>query len=214
MFIDDAKSWVACLPFHMPMPCLPNDRDQGLIRRDSLHCTLERKPDMKYHFPAFMQDNFHPDHDELAPPLHKEEECLYLPSFSMYHPHKPGQIWILFDSSASHLSISLKDVLLTGRDLNNSLLGVLMWFSCEQVAVTADIEQMFHSFVVRKDHRNFVRFLWFKDNDIGPHQQVLPMDYGEQLYMGRMILVETQNSSYTGTESSPRNDSHLQPETA
>lgn len=28
----------------------------------------------------------------------------------------------------------------------------------------ADIEQMFHSFTVREDHRNFLRFLWFKDN--------------------------------------------------
>ena len=27
----------------------------------------------------------------------------------------------------------------------------------------ADIEQMYHSFVVREDHRNFL--LWFKDND-------------------------------------------------
>lgn len=33
------------------------------------------------------------------------------------------------------------------------------------VAVTADIEQMFHSFVVRADHRNFLLFLWFEDND-------------------------------------------------
>ncbi len=28
----------------------------------------------------------------------------------------------------------------------------------------ADIAQMFHSFIVREDHRDFLRFLWFKDN--------------------------------------------------
>lgn len=56
-------------------------------------------------------------------------------------------------------------MLLSGPDLNNSLLGVLLCFRKEVVAVTADIEQMFHSFVVRADHRNFLRFLWFEDND-------------------------------------------------
>ena len=29
----------------------------------------------------------------------------------------------------------------------------------------ADIEQMFHSFIVEKEHRDFLRFLWYKDND-------------------------------------------------
>ena len=31
--------------------------------------------------------------------------------------------------------------------------------------MTADIEQMFHNFRVREDHRNFLRFFWYKDND-------------------------------------------------
>ena len=28
----------------------------------------------------------------------------------------------------------------------------------------ADVEQMFHSFVVKEEHRDFLRFLWYKDN--------------------------------------------------
>ena len=165
MFIDDANSWVAPLPFRTPRPRLPNNREQALTRFTSLCRTLERKPEMKSHFLAFMQKIFDQDHAELAPPLQDGEECWYLPSFGVYHPRKPGQIKVVFDSSASHLGFSLNDVLLTGPDLNNSLLGVLMRFRREQVAITADIEQMFHSFVVREDHRNFLRFLWFKDND-------------------------------------------------
>ncbi|XP_068227672.1 uncharacterized protein [Palaemon carinicauda] len=34
------------------------------------------------------------------------------------------------------------------------------------MAVTADIQHMFHCFLVREDHRNYLRFLWHKDNDI------------------------------------------------
>ncbi|KAK0132197.1 hypothetical protein N1851_032987 [Merluccius polli] len=165
MFMDNNNSWVAPLPFRTQRPRLPNNREQALARFTSLCRTLEREPEMKSHFLAFMQKIFDQDHAELAPPLHDGEECWYLPSFGVYHPRKPGQIRVVFDSSASYLGLSLNDVLLTGPDLNNSLLGVLMRFRCEQVAITSDIEQMFHSFVVREDHRNFLRFLWFRNND-------------------------------------------------
>ena len=164
-YIDDGNSWVAPLPFRRSRPLLPNNREQALNRFNSLCRTLGRKPEMKEHFVTFMQRIFDQDHAELAPPLTNREECWYLPTFGVYHPHKPGQIRVVFDSSAKHLGVSLNDVLLTGPDLNNSLLGVLMRFRCEQVAFTADIEQMFHNFIVREDHRNFLRFLWFRNND-------------------------------------------------
>lgn len=63
----------------------------------------------------------------------------------------------VFDSSAQFHGVSLNDVLLT--DLNNSLLGVLLRFRHGPIAISADIEQMFHSFVVREDHSNFLHFL-------------------------------------------------------
>ncbi len=36
----------------------------------------------------------------------------------------------------------------------------------ETVTILADIQQMFHCFLVRDDHRNFLRFLWHKDIDV------------------------------------------------
>lgn len=89
-----------------------------------------------------------------------------LPSFGVYNPRKPGKIRIVFDSSARYDGVSLNDVLLTGPDLNNSLLGVLLRFRKEQVAVTGDIELMFHCFVVKEEHRNYLWFLWFRNNDM------------------------------------------------
>jgi len=83
----------------------------------------------------------------------------------VYHPHKPDQIRIVFDSSARHNGVSLNDVLLTGPNLNNSLLGVLMRLREEKVAVTTDIKQMSHCFMVREDHQNFLRFLWHQNSN-------------------------------------------------
>lgn len=85
--------------------------------------------------------------------------------FGVYHSKKPDRIRVVFDSSASYEELLLHHILLTGPDLNNSLLGVLMRFRKEQVAITADIEHMFHCFLVKEDHRDFLRFLWFRNND-------------------------------------------------
>lgn len=85
--------------------------------------------------------------------------------FRGVYPQKPGQIRVVFDSSAQKDGISLNSVLLSGPDLNNSLLGVLLIFRKELVALTADIQQTFYGFLVREDHRDYLRFLWHKDSD-------------------------------------------------
>lgn len=94
---------------------------------------------MKDHFITFMKRIFDNDHAEPAPPLQRHDECWYLPFFRVYHPRKPKQIRVVFDSSAKHQGISLNYVLLTGLNLTNNLVGVLMRFRREPVAITADI---------------------------------------------------------------------------
>ncbi|XP_078364035.1 uncharacterized protein LOC144648306 [Oculina patagonica] len=89
----------------------------------------------------------------------------YLPHFGVYHPKKPDQIRVVFDSSAEYRGVSLNKELLTGPDFMNSLVGVLTRFRREDIAAMCDVEQMFHSFHVDPKHRDFLRFLWFKDND-------------------------------------------------
>ncbi|KAI2663492.1 Acid-sensing ion channel 5 [Labeo rohita] len=162
---DGSKSWVAPLPFRSPRRRLPNNRKQVFDRLVSLQRSLEKQPKMKVDFLDFMEKMFKKAHAEVAPPLQPGQECWYLPLFGVYHPRKPDRIRVVFDSSASFEGVSLNDILLTGPDLNNSLLGVLMRFRKEQVAITADIEHMFHCFLVKEDHRDFLRFLWYRNND-------------------------------------------------
>ena len=48
-------------------------------------------------------------------------------------------------------------------------MGVLTRFCKEDVALTCDVEQMFHSFYVNPASRDLLRFLWFENNDLnGP----------------------------------------------
>lgn len=145
---------------------LPSNREQALKRLYSLKKTLEKKPKMKEHYTQFMQKMLDKNQAELAPPMPADKEHWYLPTFGIYHPQKPDQIRVVFDSSAECEGISLNQVLLSGPDLNNSLVGVLLRFRKEPVALTADVEQMFYCFEVCADHRDYLRYLWFEDNDL------------------------------------------------
>ncbi len=150
-----------------------------MSRFKSLSRTLEKRPEMKAHFMEFMQKILDSHHAELAPPVQEGKEYWYLLFFGVYHPQKHNQIRVVFDSSAKFNGVSLNDVLLTGPDMNNSLLGVLLRFRKEPVAITADIQQMFHCFLVREDCRDVLHFVWYKDND--PAKEVV--DYRMRVHV-------------------------------
>lgn len=120
---------------------------------------------MKVQSVALMEKLFVNRHAEEAP-LRESEECWYLPIFGVYNAQKWIQIRFVFDSTAQEDVISLTIILLSGPDLNKSLLGALLRFRREVVALTANIQQMFYGFWVREDYRNFLRFFWHKDNDL------------------------------------------------
>ncbi len=116
---DELINWVAPLPFRSPRPPLPNKREQALSHLSSLRHTLNKNPEMKEQFCSLMEKLFENKHAEKAPPVNEEHKCWYLPSFGVYHPQKPEQICVVFDSSTQQHGVSLNSVLLTGPDLNN-----------------------------------------------------------------------------------------------
>ncbi|XP_071950734.1 uncharacterized protein [Antedon mediterranea] len=93
-------NWIAPLPFREERKRLPNNKQQALNRMQSLIRTLDKKPEMKAHYLAFMEKVFSKQHAELVEDESHDEECWYLPHFGVYHPQKPGKIRVLFDSSA------------------------------------------------------------------------------------------------------------------
>jgi hypothetical protein len=105
-------------------------------------------------------------HVELAPSLQAGSECWYLPFFGVYHPKKPEKVRVIFDSSAVFVGTSLNTVLMKGLDLTNSLFGVLMRFRREVITLRVDVEQMFYKIKVDTNHRNYLCFVWHKNNDI------------------------------------------------
>ena len=156
------------LPFKDSQTRLPNNRSQAQICLNNLLET-RRKPELMKEYQAFLGkilDKEHatpvPDYDVTAP----SGTVWYLPHFPVRHPKKPG-IRVVFDSSSEFSGVSLNKVLLQGPHQMNTLLGILLRFRVGEVAVMGDVEQMFHNFHVNPEHRNFLRFLWFQNNDHG-----------------------------------------------
>ena len=164
---NENGSWEAPLPFRHDVKDFPSSRVNAMKRLTSTRRTLDKNPVMKEQYFTFMQKIFDNDHAEIVPQedLRPDKLCWYLPHFGVYHPKKKDKIRVVFDSAAESNGVSLNKLLLSGPDLTNNLLGVLLRFRQDPVALVGDIEQMFHSFKVKEEFGDFLRFLWYKDND-------------------------------------------------
>lgn len=84
----------------------------------------------------------------------------YLPHFGVIHPNKPSKLRIVFDAASKSNGVSLNDNLLTGPDLYNSLLKILMNFRIHKIGFVGDIKEMFLQIMMNKDDRFAQRVLW------------------------------------------------------
>ena len=148
---------------------LPNNRTLALSRLERLKQRLKRDRKYQEHYEAFMKEMIDEGQAEKVP---DEEHHLsdgrvwYIPHHGVYYPQKPDKIRVIFDASAEFKGESLNRHLLQGPDLTNSLNGVLCRFHKEPIAFTCDVEGMFHQVYLSSDHRNLLRFLWWRDGNI------------------------------------------------
>ena len=91
------------------------------------------------------------------------ERTWYLPIHPVFNIHKPDKVRIVNDAAAMYEGVSLNSSLVTGPDLLNSLVGVLLNFRIGEVAVVGDIEAMFHQVRVDPLDADSLRFLWADD---------------------------------------------------
>ena len=67
----------------------------------------------------------------------------------------------------------MNDELVQGPDLANSLVGVLIRFREEDIAIMGDIEAMYLQVQVPVEQRSFLRFLWWPEGNL----ELKPLEY-------------------------------------
>ena len=156
------------LPFK-DTPTLPDNRPYALKRFKSLERKLISNPELNTKYRDYMSDIISRNEAQVCT---SSEQGWYIPHHGVFHPNKPGKLRVVFDCSSSYQGYSLNKQLLKGPDLNNNLAGLLCRFRKDKVAVTCDIQKMYHQFRVAEPDRRYIRFLWYKENtsEIIDHQ--------------------------------------------
>ena len=153
------------LPFRKGEINLPNNRSQAENRFACLERKLSRDPQFKQDYMKFINELILKGYARESTSAVEAGKCWYLPHHGVYHPNKPGKIRVVFDLSAEFHGTSINKALLSGPNLTNQIVGVLLHFREEQIAVTGDIEAMYHQMKVPENQRCFLQFLWWKDSN-------------------------------------------------
>ena len=164
------------LPFK-ERPLLPDNRSTALTRLEHLKQRFLRDVKYKEDYIKFMNQILSRGDAEEAPAVDQDKDVnWYIPHYGVYQKNK---IRVVFDCSAKCNGTSLNDHLLSGPDLTNNLIGVLCRFRRYPYAITCDVEKMFHQFVVRKEDRDYLRFLWWLNGDVSQD----PKEYRMKMYL-------------------------------
>ena len=166
------------IPFKSKLPNLPDNRSVAEKRLQSLAHRFRKDPELHAKYKGGIQELLDKGYAEKV----LDEEIAATPGQTWYLPHhnvvnenKPEKLRIVFDCSVTFGGTSLNKEVLQGPDFTNNLVGVLLRFREEQVAVMGDIEGMFHQVRVSPKHRDALRFLWWKNGEIGGEVEIYRM---------------------------------------
>jgi len=164
----EAGHYVINLPFKVKDNIMPNNRQQAQQRLALLARRFERDKNFHEEYVTFMskiiQDGYSSivSQDDL---MKNDGRIWYLPHHGVYHPRK-NKLRVVFDCAARFKGTSLNERLLQGPNLTNTLVGVLIRFRQEEVALMGDIDSMFHQVRVPCTDASYLRFLWWQNGDI------------------------------------------------
>ena len=156
------------MPLHfIDKPNLPNNKFVAEKRLDHLKKRLLKYKKYYDDYNTFMSDIIRQGYAEkVALEEINGTESWYLPHHGIYHKKKKEKIRVVFDCGARYKDTSLNDQFLSGPDILNPMIGIICRFREDAIAIMCDIENMFYRFRVNLEHRNYLRFLWWKDGNL------------------------------------------------
>lgn len=124
----------------------PKSRNMAIKRWQSLERSLIRKPTLMQEvinkMNEYYENQFLENINEDSDVNNSNCNVWYLPIFPVINPNKPGKLRLVWDAAATVNDVSLNSHLLSGPDLNATLLEVLSKFREHKFAVGGDIEKI------------------------------------------------------------------------
>ena len=161
----ESGHYVLPLPFASDHVNLVTNKEQAMTRARWLKRRFQKDNQFYEHYNSFMQEIISKGYAKPSLDV-TDVNSWYIPHHGVYHPKKPNKIRVVFDCSAEWKGTSLNKQLLSGPDLTNLLIGVLIRFRMEPIAVMADIEKMFYQVKVPENQQRYLKFLWWRDGNL------------------------------------------------
>ena len=139
-------------------------------RQKNLMNRFNRDKQCHKDYTRFMEDMVHKEYTEKSFQQVQEGKTWFIPHHGVYHPSKPGKLCVIFDCIAEYNRVSINKKLMSGPDLTNQIISILIKFR-DFVSKMADIEAMFYKVFVSDKHRNLLSFLWWKSGDVNEQPQ-------------------------------------------
>ncbi|VDI00950.1 Hypothetical predicted protein [Mytilus galloprovincialis] len=153
--------YVIDLPFKSKDVQMPNNRKQAEQRLIALSKRFTQDHDFHKQYVTFMDKVINEGYAIRVPEKdngQNDGSIWYLPHHGVFHPKKM-KLRVVFDCAARFKGTSLNDQLLQGPNLTNTLIGTLIRFRQEEIAIMGDIDSMFYQVRVPSHDSNFLRFL-------------------------------------------------------
>ncbi|KAJ8404510.1 hypothetical protein AAFF_G00337770 [Aldrovandia affinis] len=147
---------------------MPKNRCMAEQRLASLRRKFRKDPGFYEDYKCFMDNVIEKGYAVRVPDdqlNHADARVSYIPHHGVYHPKK-RKIRVVFDCAASFQDQSLNSRLLQGPNMTNTLVGVLLRFREEPVAMMADIESMFYQVKVPEHDADLQRLFWWPDGKL------------------------------------------------
>nr|XP_006811455.1 PREDICTED: uncharacterized protein LOC102805443 [Saccoglossus kowalevskii] len=131
------------LPFRNDDSKLPNNKEYAKQRLKGIGKRMRRDSKLSSDYKAFMATMIEKKYAILVPQRlldGNDGRVWYIPHHGVYHPKKPNKIRVVFNCSAKWQGVSLNELLLHGPDLTNNLLGILLRFRQEPVALMVNTQ--------------------------------------------------------------------------
>ena len=152
------------LPFKVNRPILPDNYQLSLNRLKKLKERLKKTPHL------LNENKIFDEYLKLG--IIEEDQTQRDTGHVAYLPHNEvvkedrstTKLIIVFDASAKYKdTMSLNDVLYKGPCLNADLYSLLLKFRVHPIVLTADIEKAYLQININEEHRDYLRFLWYRN---------------------------------------------------
>jgi len=159
---DSFGRFVVRLPFKKNRAELGESRRLAMKRLNYLERKFKIYPEFFDKYSMFMREYIELNHMSKVENETETIEPIYLPHHGVWRESSTTtKLRVVFDGSAKTASgHSLNDTLMTGANLQDNIIDIIMRFRLHSIAITADLKKMYRQVLIDERDRDYQRIVW------------------------------------------------------